>query len=82
MLAWVFEKLIKVSINEFDINLLYCVSLPCYTWQCGLKYTDIKLQTLQDRDIVLLLQYNIRGGISSVMGDIYVISNENKMTCL
>ena len=27
-LACVFEKMYKVSINEFDINPLYCVSLP------------------------------------------------------
>ena len=39
LFACVIEKLIKVSINEFDINRLCCVSLPGYTWQCGLKYT-------------------------------------------
>ena len=72
LLACVFEKFIKVSINEFDINLLYSVSLPGYTWQCGLKYTGINLQTLQDKDMILLLENNIRGGISSVMGDRYV----------
>ena len=48
LLACVFEKFKKVSVNEFDINLLYYVSLPGYTWQCGLKYTGINLQTLQD----------------------------------
>ena len=48
LLADVFEKFIKVSIKEFEINPLYCVSLPGYTWECGLKYTNIKLQTLQD----------------------------------
>ena len=37
-LACVFEKIIKVSQNDFKINPLYCVSLPGYTWQCGLKY--------------------------------------------
>ena len=52
--------------------------LPGYTWECGLKYTDIKLQTLQDKDMILLLENNIRGGISSVMGDRYVKSDENK----
>ena len=57
---------------------MYCVSLPGYTWQCGLKYTGINLQTLQDKDMILLLEKNIRGGISSVMGDRYVISDENK----
>ena len=39
LLTCVFEKIIKVSVNEFDINPLYCVSLPSYTWQCGLKFT-------------------------------------------
>ena len=29
---------------------LYCVSLRGYTYQRALKYTDIKLQTLQDKD--------------------------------
>ena len=52
------------------------MSLPSYTYQCALKHTDIKLQTLQD--IVLLKENKIRGGISSVMGDRYVKSDENK----
>ena len=78
LLAYVFEKFIKVSVNKFDINPLYCVSLPGYTWQCGLKYTGINLQTLQDKDMILLLENNIRGGISSVMGDRYVQSDKNK----
>ena len=39
-----------------------------------MKYTDIKLQTLQDKDLILLIENNIRGGISSVMGK----SDENK----
>ena len=78
MLACVFENFIKVSFNEFGINPLYCVSLPGYTWQCGLKYTGINLQALQDKDMILLLENNIRGGISSVMGDRYVKSSDNK----
>ena len=78
LLACVFEKFIKVSVNEFRINPLYCVSLPGYTWQCGLKYTGIILQTLQDKDMILLLENNIRGGISSVMGNRYIKSDGNK----
>ena len=78
LLACVFEKFIKVSINEFGINLLFCVSLPSYTWQCGLKYTGIDVQTLQVKDLILTLQNNIRGGISSNMGDKYVKSDENE----
>ena len=68
LLTCVFEKFIKISVEEYKINPLYFVSLPGYTWQCGLKYTGINLQTLQDKDMILLLENNIRGGISSVMG--------------
>ena len=78
LLAYVFEKFIKLSVDEYGINRLYCVSLPGYILQCGMNYTGIKLQTLQDKDITLLLENNIRGGINSVMGDRYVISDENK----
>ena len=78
LLADVFENFVKVSTKEYKIVPLYCVSLPGYTYQCALKYTDIKLQTLQDKDLILLIENKIRGGISSVMGDRYVKSDENK----
>ena len=78
LLADVFEKFVKVSTKEYGINPLYCVSLPGYTYQCALKYADIKLQTLQDKDLILLIENNIRGGISSVMGDRHVKSDGNK----
>ena len=78
LLANFFEKFVKVSSEEYKINPLYCVSLPGYTYQCALKYTNIKLQTLQDKDLILLIENNIRGGISSVMGDRYVKSDGNK----
>ena len=69
-----FENFTKVSVNESDINPLYFVSLPGYTWQCGLKYTGINSQTLQDKYMIFLLEINIRGGISYVMGNRYVRS--------
>ena len=54
------------------------MSLPGYTYECALKYTDIKLRTLQGKGLILIIENNIRGGISSVMGDRYVKSDENK----
>ena len=78
LLACVFEKFIKVSVNKNGNNLFNCVGLPSYTWQCGLKYTGINLQTLQDKDLNLTLENNIRGGMSSVMGDKYVKSDKIK----
>ena len=57
---------------------MYCVSLPGYTWQCGLKYRGINLQTLQDNELILTLENIIRGGTSNVLADRYVKSDENK----
>ena len=72
LLADVFENFLKVSTKKYGINPLYCVSLPGFTYQCALKYTDIKLQSLQDKDLILLTENIIRGGISSKMGKRYV----------
>ena len=77
-MADVFEKFIKISFEEYGINPLYCVSLPGYTWQCGMKHTDTKLKAHQDKDMIPLLENNIRGGVSSIMGSRYVTSVEDK----
>ena len=77
LLTCVFEKFVKAMQDVFEISPLYFVSLPGYTWTCGLKYTNIKLQTLQDKEMILLLENGIRGGISGVMGNRYVKSDEN-----
>ena len=40
--------------------------------------TQIQLDFIKDKDLqLLLLENNIRGGISSVMGDLYIKSDEN-----
>ena len=78
LLTCAFEKFIKVSFNEIGINPLYCVSLPGYTWQCGLKNTGINLQTRQEKNLFLTSENNVPGGISSVMGDRFMKSDENK----
>ena len=78
LLADVLEKFIKVSTKEYGFNPFLCVSSPSHTNQCAFKHTDINLQTLQDKDLILLLEKKIRGGNRSVMGDRYVISDDNK----
>ena len=78
LLADVFEKFEKVSSKDYGINPLYCSSLPGFIYQYALKNTDINLQTKQDKDLILLIENIIRGGISSVMGDRYVKSDDKK----
>ena len=76
--ADVFENFVESSTREYKINLLYSYSLPGYTWKAGLKLTNMKLIFIKNKDLLLLLENIIRGGISSVMGDRFVESNENK----
>ena len=78
LLTCVFEKVLKVWVNEFGNNPLFCVSLTGYACRCGLKYTGISSQTLQVEDMIWFLENSIRGGISSVFGDRYVKSDESK----
>ena len=77
-LADVFENFVEKSTLMYGINPLYSYSAPGYTWKAGLKLTNIKLDFIHSKELLLLLENNIRGGISSVMGDRHIESNENK----
>ena len=76
-LADVFENFVEKATLEYNINPLYSYSLPGYTWKAGLKITKIKLDFIKDKEILILLENNIRGRISSVMGPRYIESDEN-----
>ena len=78
LLVHTFEKVIKESNDQYGVGMLHCVSLPDYTWECGLKNIGVRLQTLQDKDTLLLVNFIIRAGISEVMGDRYVKPNAIK----
>ena len=41
-LADVFENFVESSPREYNINPLYSYFLPGYTWNAGLKFTNIK----------------------------------------
>ena len=66
-----------MSIKEFDFSPLYCVSLPGYIWQCGMKFTNIDNKYV-NRELILTLKKTFRGVINIVMGDRYVKSDDNK----
>ena len=79
-LTEVFENFVEKATLEYSINPLYSYSLPGYTWKAGLKLTNIKLDFIKDKHLLLLLlllENNIRGGISSVMGPRYIESETN-----
>ena len=73
----VFENFAEKATLEYNINPLYSYSLPGYTWKAGLKLTNIKFDFIKDKDLLLLLENKIRGGISGVMGPRYIESDTN-----
>ena len=77
-LADVFENFVESSTREYKIYPLYSYSLPGYTWKAGLMLTNIKLDYIKCKELLLLLENNIRGGISSIMGNRHVQSDEYK----
>ena len=67
-----------MSINKVVFNPFNTVVFSGFQTHRELKNTKMKLQTLQNNGTFLLLQNNISGGISSVMGGGYVENDENK----
>ena len=76
-LADVFENFVQTPTEEYGINPLYSYSAPEYTWKAGLKVTKINIDFMKDKELLLLLENNFRGGSSSVIGDRNVESDEN-----
>ena len=77
-LADVFQNFVEKSILMYGINPLYSYSAPGYTWKAGLMLTILKLDFTKDEELLLPLEKNSCGGISSVMGDRWVQSDVNK----
>ena len=78
MLGDVFENFVEKSTLMYGIIPLYSYSAPGCTWKAGLKLTNIKLDFIHSKELLLLLEINIRGGISRVMGERHVQFDENE----
>ena len=64
--------------KEFKLNPLHYVSLPGYSFDCWLMSSGVKLDTLQDKQMLDDCVGAKRGGICGIMGDRYInISNTN-----
>ena len=75
LLADVFENFIRQCLKFYKINPLYCYSSPGFTFKAFFKFSNISLEYIKDHELLLLLENNIRGGISGIMGDRCIKSN-------
>ena len=64
LLADVFENFIDKCIEIYKLDPAYFLSAPALTWQACLKMTKIKLKLLTDINMLLMIEDQIRGGIT------------------
>jgi hypothetical protein len=79
LLADCFETFRKVFLTNHNIDPYYYYSTPGLTWDCGLKYTGVVLDTIENYDMYLMIEKGIRGGYSGVLGTRYVKANNYKV---
>ena len=63
LLADVFENFRNTRLKVYELDLAHFLSLPGLAWQACLKKTSIKLELLNDYDMLLVVEEGIRGGI-------------------
>ena len=63
LLADVFENFRNMCIKVYELNPAHFLSLPGLAWQACLKKTNVKLELLNDYDMLLMVKEGIRGGI-------------------
>ena len=66
LLADVFEKFIKTSLNYYGLYPCHYFSSPGLSWDAMLKMTGIKLDLISDIDMHLFIEKGVRGGISYI----------------
>ncbi len=76
LLADAFQKFRRVMKNTHSLEPCHFFSIPGLTFYAALKYTNVKLELIQDVDIYQMLEKGIRGGINGVMKRIAKANNE------
>ena len=66
LLADCFEQFRKTTKRNFDLDPCKFLSTPHLGFNSMLRYTGIKLDLLQDSEMLDMIRYNIRGGISTI----------------
>ena len=63
LLADVFENFRNTCLKVYELDPAHFLALPGLSWQACLKKTNVKLESLTDYDMLLMVEEGIRGGI-------------------
>ena len=64
LLADIFEQFCQSCLCTYGLDPAHYHTLPGYTWDCMLKYTDVNLELLTDIDMLMFVERGVRGGLS------------------
>ena len=66
LLADVFENFRDICIKNYILDPAHYYTVPGLAWDAALKLTEVKLESLSDPDMLLMVEKGIRGGISMI----------------
>jgi len=66
LLADVFENFRRAARLSYNLDPLHYLTLPSFSWDACLKMTGVELDLIDDPEKFLMIENNIRGGISVV----------------
>ena len=66
LLADVFENFRDICIKNYNLDPAHYYTAPGLSWDASLKITDVKLELLSDKDMLLMVEKGIRAGVSMV----------------
>ncbi|CAB0040505.1 unnamed protein product [Trichogramma brassicae] len=64
LLVEVFENFRKTCHEAYELDPAHYFTLPGYSWDAMLLYTQVELELLTDVDMLLFVEKGIRGGVS------------------
>ena len=66
LLADVFENFRDLCLESYHLDPAHFYTSPRLAWEAMLKMTKVKLQLLDDIDMVLMIEKGVRGGVSMI----------------
>ncbi|CAB0032319.1 unnamed protein product [Trichogramma brassicae] len=64
LLVEIFENFRKTCHEAYELDPAHYYTLPGYSWDAMLLYTQVELELLTDIDMLLFVEKGIRGGVS------------------
>ena len=66
LLADIFENFRNICLENYELHPAHYYTAPGLAWDATLKITDVHLELLSDIDMLLMVEKDIRGGVSMV----------------